>query len=202
MLTARSDGLISVQETNASKKRERRDYLLGKRLKLPDAEVRDKSSLIAKRILDLEAVRNANNVCVYVAIKNEVKTRKIIDFLIFAKKRVFLPKFDPTVGYVFSEFRGWENLEEGPAHIPQPKGSVYAGRGDIDLAIVPGIAFDRRGVRLGYGKGVYDRLLASSGATRIGLAYDFQIVDELPQEAHDLICDIVVTEERIIATSK
>ena len=56
------------------------------------------------------------------------------------------------------------------------------------------------GVRLGYGKGVFDRLLADSKALRVGLAYDFQIVDELPREKHDLVMDLVVTEKRIIKT--
>ena len=53
-------------------------------------------------------------------------------------------------------------------------------------------------MRLGYGKGVFDKLLSKSKALRIGLAYDFQIVDEIPQEKHDLVMDLVVTEERVI----
>ena len=67
----------------------------------------------------------------------------------------------------------------------------------MDVSIIPGVAFDKKGVRLGYGKGVFDRLLAKSQAFKIGLAYDFQIVDELPREKHDLVMDIVESEKKV-----
>lgn len=187
-----------MQETHTTKKREIRKQMLDKRLELSKMEVGQKSSLIWKKVLDLEAIKNADIVCCYVAIKNEVETGKIIDGLISMGKRVFLPKFDSRVEYVFGEFSGWDNLEEGPAGIPQPTSGEYIKPGEINVAIVPGIAFDRKRVRLGYGKGVYDKLLSDSKAIKIGLAYDFQITDDLPKEAHDLAMDMVITESRTI----
>ena len=118
-----------------------------------------------------------------------------------------------SMGYAFAEFTGWQNLEKGPFGILQPihnrgnkpglelhykPGLRNSFEENIDLAIIPGVAFDKHGVRLGYGKGVFDKLLADSKAFKIGLAYDFQIVDELPREKHDLVMDFVVTESRVI----
>ncbi|MDP2632758.1 MAG: 5-formyltetrahydrofolate cyclo-ligase [Candidatus Curtissbacteria bacterium] len=187
-----------MQGTQTTKKREIREQLLDKRLELSRTEVRQKSLSILEKVLELEAIKNVGIVCAYVAIKNEVETGKIIDLLISLGKRVFLPKFDSRVGYVFCEFRRWDNLEEGPAGIPQPTSGKYIKPYEINVAIVPGIAFDRKGVRLGYGKGVYDKLLSDSDAIKIGLAYDFQITDSLPKEAHDLAMDMVITENETI----
>ena len=69
---------------------------------------------------------------------------------------------------------------------------------DIDLIIVPGIAFDERCNRCGFGKGYYDRLLSESKAVKIGLCYDFQVVDELECDEYDIAMDMVITERRII----
>ena len=69
---------------------------------------------------------------------------------------------------------------------------------EIDLIIVPGIVFDLRGFRIGYGEGYYDRLLKSAGVPKIGLAYEFQMRDKLPKESHDVCVDKIITENRII----
>ena len=123
------------------------------------------------------------------------------------------PGVENAFEYVFAEFTNWQNLEEGPYGILQPSLSSRHPElarpersrrvsGSIDVAIIPGVAFDKKGTRLGYGKGVFDRLLAKSKDFRIGLAYEFQIVDTLPKENHDLVMDMVVTENRLIVNRK
>jgi len=77
---------------------------------------------------------------------------------------------------------------------PLPYGTVL----NMDLMVVPGVAFDRNGYRLGYGKGYYDRFLSEKQTFSIGLAYEFQILDKLPRGKHDRIMDAVATEDRII----
>jgi len=71
---------------------------------------------------------------------------------------------------------------------------------DIDLAFIPGLAFSEDGLRLGYGKGVYDRLLTNTKALKFGVCFDFQIIDNFSSESHDLRVDFIITERRIIKT--
>lgn len=91
-----------------------------------------------------------------------------------------------------------QRLELGSFHIEEPTGENTVNPSEIDLIIVPAVAFDRDGSRLGRGKGFYDRLLADTKAATIGIGYDFQLVDELPVEAHDVPMNMVVTETSVI----
>ncbi len=93
------------------------------------------------------------------------------------------------------------SLASGAYGIPEPPGEPLALE-RLDAVIVPGLAFDRRGGRLGYGGGYYDRTLASLGACRIGLGFSMQIVDLLPADGHDVPLDAIVTEAGVIETSQ
>ena len=89
-------------------------------------------------------------------------------------------------------------LQYGSFHIEEPTGDDIEDIDNIELIIVPGIAYDNRGNRVGRGKGYYDRLLSRTKATKIGIGYDFQLVDEIDSEPHDITMDIVITDSRII----
>ena len=157
------------------------------------------SVVIAERVLAIASVRSAKRICAYLPINNEVDTRKIIDDLLLRNQQVFLPKyFKYRDEYGLAHFKDWKTLEAGPHQILEPAGSLEIDPDEIEVAILPGLAFDSEGVRLGYGKGIFDKLLGGSRAFKIGLAYDFQIVEKLPREKHDLVMDLVVTEKRII----
>lgn len=137
------------------------------------------------------------SVLCYLPVNNEVETKRLIADLRAMEKQVFVPAFDNDSGlYVFAKFNGWDKQELGPYGVKQPVDSGETEK--IDLAILPGLAFDLTGNRLGYGKGVYDKLLAKSTAFRVGLAYDFQVLESLPVEEHDLKMDMVITEKRVI----
>ena len=85
----------------------------------------------------------------------------------------------------------------GAFQIEEPTGDDTADIAEIELIIVPGIAYDRKGNRIGRGKGYYDRLLTATKATKIGVGYDFQFIDdEIPSEPHDVWVDVVITESR------
>ena len=138
-------------------------------------------------------------IAAYLAINNEVDTREIIDKLIERGSTIFIPAyFMQNHQYHFAKFNGWKDLEKGPKGIWQPANSKPVDPKNLEVAILPGVVFSKKGVRLGYGKGVFDRLLSDSFALKIGLAYNFQIVDKLPKEKHDLVMDLVVTEKRVI----
>lgn len=177
-----------------------REEYLRMRRGLRKEEVLEKSSKISKKLLKLPILKTAKIVSAYLPLNNEVETKPIIDFLIKEDKRVFVPQF-ANYEYRFCEFKDWNDLEEGPLGILQPKTQDSISADLLDVAILPGVAFDLRCMRLGYGKGVFDQLLEGSKAYRIGLAYYFQIVEKLPREKHDLVMNVVVTEKRIIRSN-
>ena len=90
----------------------------------------------------------------------------------------------------------------GSFHIEEPTGDDLIDPDKLELIVTPGVAFDSKGNRLGRGKGYYDRLPATTKATKIGVAYHFQIVDELPAEPHDVPMDIVITDRTVYITSQ
>lgn len=92
-----------------------------------------------------------------------------------------------------------DSLEIGPFGIMQPQRASIHSLSSLDLAIIPIVAFNKELYRLGYGKGVYDRLLGNSAALKIGLGYDFQLVSNLPVESHDIRMGFVVTEGGIVS---
>lgn len=176
-----------------------RRLLIQKRLGLGAGEIIKKSNRIARRVMVGDIYKDAKNISLYLPINGEVKTGDIINFLIEAGVNIYLPKyFKVEKVYRLSRFRDWKRLEKGPYKILQPRDDEVIETKKIDTAIIPGVAFDKKGLRLGYGKGVFDRLFAKSEAIKVGLAYDFQIVDELPKKAYDLLVDLVVTEKRVL----
>jgi len=176
-----------------------RNIHLAKRLKLSKKFTAQASQKIANRVLSLVEVANNKTFSLYLPIRGEVETNLIIDTLVARDARIFVPAYSLEIkNYMFSQFGNWKDLEKGPLGILQPIEINPVDSASIEVAIIPGLAFSRKGVRLGYGKGVFDRLLAKSKAIRIGITYDFQIVDKIPKEEHDLAMDLVVTEKRVI----
>lgn len=160
-------------------------------------EVKKISEIICKKILSLNELRENTSFLIYLPINNEVDTKLIIEGLKRNDKQVFSPKFFNSQWSIV-EFTSWDDLEHGPFGILQPKGNGLVDVKKIDVALIVGLAFDRKGTRLGYGKGVYDKLLKNFNGSKIGLAYDFQIVDKLPKEEHDLCMDLVVSERKVV----
>lgn len=176
-----------------------RQYYLKLRSGLTKEEIDKKSELVTQQILSLSEVSDKSNFGLYLATKGEVDTKPLIDKLISQKKEVFLPRFfDVEKAYHFVKFLSWDDLEAGYYGIMQPKNSKKADIKLLDAVFIPGVAFDKSGVRLGWGTGVYDRLLGNSKALKIGLAYDFQIAKSIPREKHDLKADLIVSEKRVL----
>lgn len=179
-----------------SEKAKIRASFLKKRLSLARQTVLEKSNKISEKFQKIPQVQKAKKIQNYLPIKNEVETKQIIDGLVKRGKIIYLP-FYRDGDYYLSRFEDWDKLEKGPFGILQPIRMMTINPREIDIAVLPGLAFSRTGLRLGYGKGVFDRLFGKSKALRIGLAYEFQIVNELPKEKHDLVMDIVVSEKEV-----
>ena len=133
---------------------------------------------------------NAEKIMLYSALPDEVQTQAFLEKW-HLKKTIILPT---VVGddIVPVEYANDTNFAVGDFNILEPQNEPYAG--DFDLIIVPGVAFDRHGNRIGRGKGYYDRFLCHHLAVkRIGICFDFQLVDEVPAEPFDIKMDEVIT---------
>ena len=162
-------------------------------------EVTEKSAAIARSLLDIAAVKDAKTVCVYISAFKEPDTRGIINALLAAGKRVAVPVTDEeNVTLSLSYIDSTSALAHGAYGIYEPTVIKRADENDMDVIITPGLAFDKRGGRMGFGKGYYDRLFEKTNALRIALCYDFQLLDEIPTEPHDAPMDIIVTEKRVL----
>ena len=175
-----------------------RNKYLKLRLEQNPLEIAQKNQIIGKKVLEMDVVSSQKRFLTYIAIRNEVDTTVIINGLIQRKALIAIPAFsNKSKSWLLSKLNNWDDLVDGPYNISQPKTINPVDPKEINVAILPGLAFSKNGVRLGYGKGVFDMLLSKSKAIKIGLAFDFQITDKLPKEEHDLVMDLVVSEKKI-----
>ncbi len=160
---------------------------------------RRKSEAIRRKVFRLTAFRRARTVCCYVALPYEVQTWRMIQEMLVQGKRVVVPVTKPrTKRLQVSEVLDPEtDLARGAFGVMEPRASTVrlVPVRHVDLAIVPGLAFDRRGHRLGHGHGYFDRFLARlpKATPTVGLAFTFQLLDRLPVAAHDHAVQTVLT---------
>lgn len=177
-----------------------RERIRRKRRRLSRQDVAEASSRITDRLLAVPEVDRARTVHCYVSWKNEADTHDLIRILLKQGHRVVVPIIDvATKTLRHSEVRDFRELKAGTYGIlePAPEHIRPTALQDIDVIIVPGVAFDLTGHRIGFGGGYYDAFLATTGALKIALAYQFQIVDKIPTREEDQRVDIIVTEENV-----
>ena len=158
----------------------------------PD-EVAALSSRICQRVMDLPAFKEANAAALYSPIRNEVDTESIFHAAKALGKRLLYPRVSQA-SLTFCEVSHLSELELGAWGILEPQEFNEVSIAMADLIIVPGVAFDRSGRRLGYGKGYYDRALQDFSGYKLGLAFACQIVEALPENSGDVPLDLVMTE--------
>jgi 5-formyltetrahydrofolate cyclo-ligase len=176
-----------------------RKRILSRRDALSAPEIASLSQEVVAQFLSSPAYAAASTLALYCSIRSEVATSGIFAAAFQAGKRILYPR---TVGTTL-EFIAVETLaalEASRFGICEPRSGEVCPLAKIDLLVLPGVAFDAKGIRLGYGLGCYDRALAAVGRpTLVGLAYDFQVVASLPKEEHDIPVDFVVTERKILS---
>ncbi len=159
-----------------------------------------RSAAIAERLRSLPEFQTAQTIGFYSSTHGEAKTEDMIDSALMKGKMVSLPKVSPQPPKItFYKIRSRESMKPGEYGIFEPIGdeeSVVSGD-EMDIIIVPGIAFDPKCDRLGYGRGYYDSFLKDVRALRVGLAFDFQIVPEVIWLRRDVRMDLVVTESQL-----
>jgi len=187
--------------SQSAAKRTLRDRMLALRSGLPAAFRQAASLDVATRLTALPAWDRAGTVALHAALGAEVGTAEIAHRATAAGKRIAWPRLAASGRAMEFAACGAADLVPGPSRALEPPASAPVVPPDaIDLAVVPGVAFDARGGRLGRGRGHYDATLAllRPGAARVGIAFEVQVVPEVPGEPHDVALDAVVTEKRVI----
>ncbi len=173
-----------------------RKELIRKRDSIENKE--EKSHAIYLNLRALKVWENAKFIHTYVAFRSEVDTRFIIYHALIENKRVFCPIIDKN-NLLVGEIKSFNDLVLGPYGILQPRNPINFDLEKIAIIIVPGVAFDIKGFRIGYGKGYYDKFLKKlKKPIKIGLTFDELIIESIPINDKDIPVDIIISEKRII----
>jgi 5-formyltetrahydrofolate cyclo-ligase len=189
---------VVTAKTNIELRHEMRERLAA----LTMDQVHAASAAVAHRLAHLPALMEARSVLIYVSRRHEIDTHGVIQKLLRHGHKVFVPHFDEaTHQYAVSglcDFHG--ELKWGKFDILEPKPEAIrpAKVEAIAAFLLPGLAFDKQGTRLGRGKAYFDRLLHLVRGVKIALAHEFQVLNEVPAEPHDVPVDFIVTETRVV----
>lgn len=174
-----------------------RQSYLDIRNQIPRAEIEDRSARISRNIITSELFMKADKIYSYFPIGSEVDLRGLMQLCWDVGKRVAIPRILGKE-MAFFEINDFDHLEDGPLGTKQPPDSGAPTFWEHALVLCPGVAFDNRGYRLGYGAGYYDKFLAREPEhITIGVAYGSQIGADLPVEAHDMPLDYIVTDREL-----
>ncbi|MBS3050567.1 MAG: 5-formyltetrahydrofolate cyclo-ligase [Candidatus Aenigmarchaeota archaeon] len=176
-----------------------RESILRKLKSHDDASIEEKSSLIREKLVSTDEFKKAGYVFIYLSGAAEVSTMDIVSAALDSGKNVYSPMIvngNIETGII----ENIPSLRPGKYGILEPKEAV--AKNEFDIIIVPGVAFGMDGSRAGRGGGHFDRFLTKTKGKRIALAFDFQIVDKIDTETHDVRMDLIITEKRTIHIKK
>lgn len=168
-----------------------------KKAKLSHKEIHEKSQLIIEKLVELPIYNEAEAIFSFVSFNQEVRTFSFIKKAWQDGKDIYVPKVEGSV-INFYKIKNLTELELGHFEILEPLNQELVEPKDKNLMIVPGLAFDSKGRRIGYGKGYYDRYFHKYGKDKffkIALAYEFQVYKELPESIDDVKVDMIITEK-------
>ncbi|MEY3457416.1 MAG: hypothetical protein RL215_573 [Planctomycetota bacterium] len=165
----------------------------------------DLSRRIVGAFMSLPEYATASTVMFYIDVRSEVRTRNDLQLALDSGRTVVVPWCNAAGELELFRLSSMDELELGMYRILEPKQELrglpekQVAVGELDLIMVPGVAFDRRGGRMGHGKGYYDKLLqhARPDTPLVALAFECQLFDEIPVAEHDIFMDRVITEERV-----
>lgn len=188
---------LSVEE---QKKLLRKEFL-EKRASISDTDKEALDDAIIKTLTDMSCYKTSDTLLLYYPIKREIDVLKLAQKAIADKKRVAFPRCDKeTKKMTFHVVTSISELAEGEYKIPEPKATALTvGNSCAALCIVPSLAIDKDGFRLGYGGGYYDRFLEGFDGITAALVYDSFVFDELPADEYDMTVDIIITEKEVMS---
>ena len=176
-------------------KKELRQFIRNKKRQYSSSQLEELSLSVLSRLNGNEHLQRAETILMYYSLPDEVNTHAYIDQLLTEGKKILLPEVIDGENMVIREYTGKHDLKEGAFHIMEPVGSLFPEERyqEINLAIIPGMAFDAKRNRLGRGKGYYDRFLQKIPQVyKIGICFPFQLVDEIPTEETDIKMDAIM----------
>jgi len=181
------------------KKEDIRRYIKARKCMLAADEALEAADRVFSRLERTAAFMLADKILLYHSLPDELSTRLFLEKW-HSRKHFYLPR----VNGVNLDILPYDHsrLHIGAFNIEEPTGDDITDINEIELIVTPGVAYDRYGNRVGRGKGYYDRLLADTRAVKIGIGYDFQLVDEIEADDHDVKVDIIITESRQISIRK
>ncbi|MDP2644642.1 MAG: 5-formyltetrahydrofolate cyclo-ligase [Desulfobacterales bacterium] len=191
-------------EENMETKSEIRSTIANRLAGLSDKELSERTLQIERRFFEFANFLEANIALLFISRLHEVPSENIVRNCLGSKKIIILPKFkaDKFEVKLFKVDNFDSDLKSGPNGVlePDPHRCKTASLDFIDIAIIPGIAFDEKGGRIGSGQGYYDRLIPKlpSTARKVALAFECQIINHVPMESHDRHVDIIISERRVI----
>lgn len=169
--------------------------------KMSYTEYCERSQVLGKLLLNEQAIVDAKTVAITLSNRPEIDTTFIIEQLWKMNKQVVVPKCThEDRSMQFYEIESFAQTERAYKDIlePVPELTERVEKQQIDVIVVPGVVFDRRGYRIGFGGGYYDRYLVGFEGSRIALAFDEQLINNMPRESHDLPVHILITEKERI----
>lgn len=175
-------------------KREFRNNCLNKRKELKNKDLTDK-------ILNLKEYKESKTVFIYVSFGSEIETYNLICEAL-KNKTVLVPYCVDSFGKMIAvKIESTDDLKDGMYGIKEPKSPIEY-EGNIDFAVVPGVAFSKEGYRVGYGKGYYDRFLKKHKTFSVGICHDELLFDKVPYDEFDVKLDMIITISECILVDK
>ena len=179
-------------------KKEIRNEMIKLRDAIPFENKKIKDDKIFNKLINNVDFKKANNYFLFVSFRSEIETKTIINYLIDRNKNVFVPK---VVGNIMKLYliKSLDDLEKGVMGIMEPRENLKELTNEkLDFILMPGLAFDNLGGRIGYGGGYYDKFLSSldylNTVPKIAIAYKFQVINSIPMKDYDIRVDKIITD--------
>lgn len=170
---------------------QQREMAMNKRHLIINKE--EKSQAIIKRLLDI--IKPYNKIGIYISLDDEVNTKGLLEVLIDMHKAVFAPRVNKDT-MSFYQINSFDDLKRGSFKVLEPTTSIEGH--DLEVLVIPLVAYDRQGNRLGYGKGYYDKYLVNKSLLKVGLAFWEQEISSIEINQYDVRLDILVNEVELI----
>ncbi|WP_297423195.1 5-formyltetrahydrofolate cyclo-ligase [Clostridium sp.] len=183
-----------------------RKEILIKRKNMNTTEKEKMDKIISDQLYESRYYKEATNIFIYISYDSEIDTKSIIYNALKDNKRIYVPRTEFETRIMDAvEIKSFDNLIETSYGLLEPsKKEPHINPNELNLIIVPGVAFDRNGGRMGYGAGFYDRFFKKINGdnmkkiTKLALAYSLQVLDEVPMSEQDVPVDFIITEKEFI----
>lgn len=180
------------------KKNSIRNEYKQKRKQMSASEVQQKSISAAKIFLSSDIYKDAKHIMLYMPIGNETDTLLIKSSAVSDEKKIIFPVTNAVSGTITPIYATDKTkFEKGAFSVMEPKSFDVADMSKIDVIVIPGIAFDKRGNRIGFGKGCYDKFLKNASAIKVGYCYNWQLRKKILTDPNDIKMDYIITENGI-----